>query len=182
MKRIKELKVGLVILAFLITIGVLFGGQALTTKVKVDTPLKRDLYSLKDIQSFSVKQEKDGIIISLKLRKVDNLQKVLDFVQQKIALYYGLPVKEFKIADQRNRSLEQARYKLAFYLQEAAVSGHYIRLKEALDSFKEVNAKAYVSQNYIYVQLEEGRNYLYEVVPVPTRTIAVNNNLGGDSA
>jgi hypothetical protein len=181
-KQIKNLQVGLIVLAFVITIGGLFGGQTLTTKFKVEKPLQRDLYQMKAIRSFKIKQEKDGITIALKLQKVDNLQQVLDYVQQKVLLYYNQPVKTFKIADRRNPYLEGLRYQLSFYLKEAAASGHYIQLKEALDSYRGVKAKAYFSSDNIYLQLENGHNYLYEVLPIGTQSMAVNNISGGDSA
>ncbi|MGE5581684.1 MAG: hypothetical protein ACM3X9_04015 [Bacillota bacterium] len=182
LKLLKNLHIGLIVLAFVITVGALFGGEFLTTKFKVVDPLKRDLQTVKAIKDFSVKQGKDGMVISLRLRKVDNLQKVLDYVEQRAEFYYNLPVKTFKISDQRNTYLEEVRYQLSFYLEEAAVSGHYIQLKQELDSCRGVRAKAYFSQNNIYLQLEKGANYLYEVIPVPAKALTFNNNSGGDSA
>lgn len=181
MKRLKNLQVGLIGLAFLITLGCLFGGQLLTNKVKVEAPLKRALYHRKDIRHFDVKNERDGIVLSLKLRQVKNLQKVLEYAAKKTEHYYGLPVKGFKIIDHRNPALEHVRYKLGFYIEEAAVTGHYIQLKQALDSLPGIDAKAYIGQNGIYLQLDKGNNYLYEVIPLPNRTTAVNHGAGGDS-
>jgi UPF0288 family protein (methanogenesis marker protein 3) len=169
------------VLGFLITIGGLLGGQTLTNKFKVEEPLHRDLHRMKEISSFRVKQEKDGITINLKLQKVENLQRVLDYVQQKVVLYYNQPIKTIKIADQRNRYLEGLSYQLSFNLEEAAVSGHYIQLKTALESYPGVKAKVYFSQNDMYLQLEKGKNYLYEVLPIATQSMAVHNPSGGDS-
>jgi hypothetical protein len=184
MKRIKNLQIFLIVLAFLITIGALFGGQALTTKLKVEGPLQRDLRRMKAIQDFKLKQEKDGITVSFKLQRVDNLQQVMDYVQQKVLLHYNQPVKTFKVVDHRNRYLEELRYQLSFYLKEAIVSGHYIQLKTALESYQGVKAKAYISQNNVYLQLEKGGNYLYEVLPINFNLSSTNpNNIsGGDSA
>ncbi len=165
MKRIKNLQLGLIVLAFLVTIGMLFGGQALTAKLKVENPLEKDLRQQKAIRDYKIKEEKDGLAVTVKLQKVDDLQKVLDYVKQKVASYYNQPIKSFKIIDRRNQELESLRYQLSFYLEEAIVSGHYIQLKTALESCPGVKAKAYFSQNSMYLQLEKGRNYLYEVLP-----------------
>jgi hypothetical protein len=180
-KRIKNLQIGLIVLAFCVTIGVLFGGQALTAKLKVEDPLQRDLHQMKAIRDFKVKEEKDGLIVTIKLQKVDDLQYVLDYVQQKINNYYNQPIKNIKIVDHRNHDLESLRYQLSFNLEEAIVSGHYIQLKSALDGCKGVKAKAYFSQKNMYLQLEKGRDYLYEVLPIHLQ-LEKNNILGGGDA
>ncbi len=165
MKQIKNLQMGLIVLAFLVTLGLLFGGQVLTAKLKVENPLQRDMHQMKAIRDYKVKEDKDGLIVTVKLQKVDDLQKVLDYVKQKVASYYNQPIKNFKIIDRRNHELESLRYQLSFYLEEAVVSGHYIQLKTALESCPGVKAKAYFSQSSMYLQLEKGQNYLYEVLP-----------------
>jgi hypothetical protein len=180
-KQIKNLHIGLILLAFFVTTGILFGGRVLTTKLKVDGPMHRDLQRMKMIHHFKIKQEKDGITVSLGLQRVANLQQVLDYVQQKISLYYNQPVKTFKIADRRNRDLEEIRYQLSFYIEEAIVSGHYIQLKTAMDSYSGVTAKVYFDQNHLYLQLEKGRNYLYEVLPLNMQSMKSNDISGGDA-
>jgi hypothetical protein len=174
--------VGLIVLAFLVTVGALFGGQALTAKLKVEDPLQKDLHRMKAIRDYKVKEDKDGLIVTVKLQKVDDLQQILDYVQQKVVGYYNQPIKSFQIIDQRNHDLENLRYQLSFYLEEAIVSGHYIQLKTALESCPGVKAKAYFSQYNLYLQLEKGRNYLYEVLPVHLESEKSNNLGGGDAS
>ncbi len=179
MKRIKNLHIGLIVLAFLITVVCLFGGQALTTKYKVEDPLNREMHKIKAVQKFRIKQEQDGVTVSLKLQKVKNLQVLLDGIRQKVQTYYNLPVKAFQITDHRNNDLEEVKYQLSFYLEEAVNSGHYIQLKDALEANKKVEARVYFSSNYIYLQLEAGQNYLYEVIPNGLQNVTVNNTLAG---
>ena len=182
MKRIKNLQIGLIILAFLVTIGALFGGQALTAKLKVEDPLQRDLHQMKAIRDYKIKEEKGGLTVTINLQKVDDLQNVLDYVQQKIGNYYNEPIKNIKIVDHRNHDLESLCYQLSFNLEEAIVSGRYIQLKAALDSCQGVKAKAYFSQNNMYLQLEKGRNYLYEVLPIHLQPEKNNMVNGGDAS
>jgi hypothetical protein len=182
MKNIKNLHMGLILLAFLATVGILFGGQALIGKMKVDNPLKREVLSFKGVQSFSTERDPGGIKVNLKLAKVKNLQDVLDFVDQKVQDYQNKPVKLFNINDHPSDHLKQVRYEISFYLEEAIDSGHYIQLKEELNSFPGINAKVYIGRDHIYIQLEEGANYLYEALPRPSLTNGYNQKLGGDSA
>jgi predicted RND superfamily exporter protein len=181
LKQIKNLQIGLIILAFLITAGGLFGGQFLTNKFRVEKPLHQELQRIKAIRNFQVKTEKDGVNVTLKLRKVGNLQQVVENIQQKVFSYYNQPIKMLRINDNRNHYLEDLRYQLSFYLQEAAVSGHYIQLKTALESYSGVKAKVYFGPDSMYLQLEKGANYLYEVVPIVAQVVTHNNPSGGDT-
>jgi hypothetical protein len=184
LKYFKNLQTWLVVTAFLGTILILFGGQALTAKYKVNKPLEQVVLSKKVIRNFTVKPEKDGVAVALRLKRTANLQSVMDFVIAKTEFYHKKPVTSLMISSSTNPRLEQARYQLSFYLEEALASGHYIQLKAALDDLQSngIKAKIYLGERFIYLQLEEGQHYLYQAVPRLTKTVAVNNtNPGGDS-
>ena len=181
MKYIKELKYWLVLLAFLVTIGVLFGGQKLADKLRVDQPLKREILAIKGIKDFRVEPQKDGLRVDLQMKAVPNLQTVLDLVAQRVKFYYDKPVLAFKIKDHPNNRLEAARYRLSFYLEEAIASGHYIQLEAALHNYRDLKTKVYLSQDFIYLQYEDGASYLYQALPRNSRLLPVTNGvIGGD--
>ncbi len=165
MKPIKNLQLWLIFFAFIVTLGILFGGQALTAKVRVDNPLKRDVYTIDGVKKFELLQDKEGIKVKLQLKKVENLQEVLDRVQQKVTLYYHKPVQEIQITDHSNQRLREVRYQLSFNLEEAVGSGRYVQLKAALESYSPIKSRVYFSRDYIYIQLEDGLNYHYEAFP-----------------
>ena len=181
MKKISKLQIGLVLVAFLATAGLLFGGQALTTKIKVDNPLQHEIKSIKGVQTFSIVTVKDGLQVKLKLKQVQDLQQVLELVKQKVQFYHEKPVTSILIEDHSDQRLREVRYQLSFYLEEAVASGHYIPLKQALDSYQGVLARVYFSQDQIYIQLEEGKHYLYEVLPKQMSGIKPNEMTGGGS-
>lgn len=181
-KRFRDFRLWLVLLAFLGTVIVLFGGQKLTVRFRAENPTRRAIGTIKAVRDFTVKRIPDGLTVELKLDKVGNLETILDLIKQKVESNYKQPVLNFKISGRSDRKLQQIRYNLSFYLEEALVSGHYIQLKQALDGYQPVNAKVYLGTDFIYLQLENNSHYLYEAIPRDTKVISTNNNQGGDSA
>lgn len=178
MKFNKNIQAWLIFAAFVFTLAVLFGGQALALKLRVNDPLKHDIYAIKGVQKFTVTQEKEGVKVELKLSRVNDLQQVLDKVHQKVKSYYNKPVRTMAIADHSNHRLKEARYRLSFDLEEAVVTGHYTQLKQSLDAYPQIKSRIYFSPDFIYIQLEEDQYYHYEAFS--RRTNTVGKTMGGD--
>jgi hypothetical protein len=184
MKPIKNIQIWLIFLAFVLTMVVLFGGQALTARLQVDKPFKHDIYAIKGVKKFEVTQDKEGVKVQLQLNRVINLQKVLDPIQQKVEFYYHKSLREIRIADHSNDRLEEIRYQLSFYLEEAVISGRYVQLKSALDSYPQIRSRVYFGRDYMFIQLEDGSYYHYEAFPRQVNGMSralVQGVIGGDS-
>lgn len=171
MKIVKNIRVWLLLGIFSVTLAMLFGGQALTLKLRVNDPLKHDIYAIKGVRMYRAVQDKDGVKVNLKLAQVKDLQQVLDQVQRKLEYYFNKPVQAIEIEDHSDQRLREARYQLSFNLEEAVVAGHYIQLKEALNLDTRVHSRLYFSPGFIYIQLEDGHYYHYEAYP---RQVNVN--------
>lgn len=183
MKLIKNIQAWLVCLTFTITVGLLFGGQALFASVKVNNPVKRELSAMKEVKDYSVKPVQEGLKVELKLAQTGNLQAVLDQVKQSIELYHHKPVLEMTITDRPNQRLTHLQYQLSFYIEEARATGEYVKLKAALDGLTDDKtiAKVYLSDSYLYLQLEDGSHYIYQAIPRNATQVGINQNAGGDS-
>lgn len=180
-KRLNNLRIWLILLAFLGTVGVLFGGQKLAAKFQIENPVRNTIKAIKSVKDFQIKEISNGLIVELKIGKVGNLETVLDLVKHKVEQYYEQPVRYFNISGLPDEKLQQVRYDLSFYLEEALVSGSYTQLKQALESYQPIKAKVYLGTDFIYIQLENNTHYLYEAIPRRSKIVSVNNNQGGDS-
>jgi hypothetical protein len=179
MRRTRNIQVWLVLSVFLATVAVLFGGQMITAKLRVDNPLKQRLAKIPEIRGYTVEKAEDGLKLHLKLDKCHNLQAVLNSALHEVEYSYKKTVKSISITDYPDSQLEQTKYQLSFYIEEAVASGHYIQLKSALDSInrKGLKARVFLDNEFIYLQLEDGKNYLYQALPRPERVMAA----AGDS-
>jgi len=180
-KRFKEMRLWLILFVFIGTLALLFGGRELAVKFRAEDPTRREIEGIKEVRDFSVKQNHNGLTVELKLDKVANLESILNLIKQKVESNYRQPVRQFKISGQPNPKLRQIHYELSFYMEEALVSGHYIQLKRALDSYQSVTARVYLGTEFVYLQLEDGAHYLYEAIPRRAQIVTAGNNRGGDS-
>lgn len=182
MKLGKNLQIGLILVAFLATVAILFSGRALATKFQVDQPLAKELKQIKAVEQFKLTNEANGISVYLKVKQVKNLQEVLDEVKQKVERYEHKTVSDIKLACNPDQTLKDIQYQLIFYLEEATVSGRYTQLLKALDTFDGVTAKVYLTNEYIYLQLDNGANYLYQAIPRTAKLLPQSAVSGGDAS
>lgn len=186
MKRFKEMQVWLIALAFLGTAALLFGGQVLQKSLRVTQPLKETVLSRDEVKNIEVipLAKSEGVKVKLELNQTADLQDTLEFVRDQVELYHGKRVTAWELGGKSNDRLKELRYELSFYLEEAQTSGHYRQLKEELDSFEAVGvtARIYLTESFIYLQLEEEGNFLYQALPRKNSlVVAVNDtDWGGD--
>lgn len=180
-KQFKDLRLWLVLIVFLGTVGVLFGGQKLAAKYQAENPTRRAIEAIDEVRDFKVKQLSDGLTVEINLDKVSNLESLLEGIKEKVEAHYNRPVRNFKITGRPDRKLRQIRYNISFYLEEALASGRYIQLKEALEDYQPVKARVYLGTDFIYLQLENDDHYLYEAIPRGSKIVSINNSQGGDS-
>ncbi|MGD9155396.1 MAG: hypothetical protein PVG90_07835, partial [Bacillota bacterium] len=133
MKVAKNNKIWAVAAAFLVTVGLLCGGQALNAKVRVENPLRQRLKAIKTVTDFAVKPVGAGLRLNLQLKQSPDLQQILNTTINEVEYYYKKPVTEMVIGSRSNARLEQIRYQLSFHLEEALVSGRFIQLKTAVE-------------------------------------------------
>jgi hypothetical protein len=174
MKITKNIQGWWVAAAFLATVVLLFGGQAINAKLRVENPLNQHLKAMKTVTGFKVKPVGDGLQLDLKLKQNRNLPQVLNTAIKEVEFYYKKPVTELVIGSHSNPQLEQMRYQLSFNLEEALVSGRYVQLKTAFEAYNRPGtlAKVYLERRFIYLQLETGKDYLYQATPRSDRPVA----------
>ncbi|HOJ76725.1 MAG TPA: hypothetical protein PLZ08_10205 [Bacillota bacterium] len=181
MKLTKNFQIWLVVISFILTTGVLFGGQALATKLQVKNPLDQEMAKLNAVEKYTVEAEGDGLRVNLSLKQTKDLNLVMQQVQKNIETFHKKPVRSFNIVARSNPKLEEIRYQLSFYLEEALASGQYIQLMNALESYQpSITAKVFLNADFVYLQLEDGNNYLYQAIPRNKVNIRLNQYRGGD--
>ena len=123
LKKLKNLRLCLVLLAFLVTVGVLFGGQKLVAKYRSEDPTRRAIGAIKEVRDFEVKQASDGLTVELKLDKVGNLELLLDEIKQKVEAHYHQPIRNFKITGRPDQQLHSEVIIYRFILKKLWYQG-----------------------------------------------------------
>jgi len=157
----------IIVIVALLSFFCVFLGQFIYNKYYLLNPLEKQLQSLPQVQQVIIEKTEESVV-KVSLTKVSNLassyQKIEKIVKKKI----GKKAK-IEIRGQPNDNLKEIERQMSFSLQEAALLGNYAHMDKKLQEIAQKNKlskwKVYLDQENIYIQLFDGNNYLYEVVP-----------------
>jgi hypothetical protein len=157
-------------IALIITVAVLYAGQAIWYDYAVDLPLDKTLNSIDGVGKVTWDDSNninDAINIYVTLNNTDNLQKTYEEISNKIEKTLKNNQFNLEIKDNRSQELEQAYYDIHYYIQKAIVDGDFPLLEEKVREkagATGAEAKVYVDKKYIYLQLTKNNSSLYTVV------------------
>lgn len=147
---------------------VLFGGWAVYRDYGLERPLEKQLTGTKQVQSVHVKLSGAQKTIQVALRQVPDLQTTYRSIKATVGETVSSDV-TIRITDQRTPELETLfqSYQPAIY--EGIAKGSFT---EMIDKLQQRAAQdgltrsvVTMDRDNIYIQLEKGDRYLYEVIP-----------------
>lgn len=155
--------------ALLITVSVLYAGQALWQKYAVDLPLDKTLKSIEGVETVTWDESNgfDSMNIYVTLKDIANLQKTYAEISKKAENTLKNDEYQIEIKDNRTPELEQAYYEIHYYIQKAVVDGDFPQLEEkAREKAAAAGAsmKIFVDAENIYLQMDKNNASLYSVV------------------
>ncbi|NLV20547.1 MAG: hypothetical protein GXY49_00930 [Syntrophomonadaceae bacterium] len=166
MKR-NEIKIALILLALLLTLGVLLGGQKLYHANMVEKPIIKELHALSYVESAAISKT-DGIYqIKVHIRQPGNLKNEYQEIDKIIAAKIKKRPYEIKIGDRRDAFLQNQLQKMELSLYEALAQNSYLDLEQR---FADTAARDHfiyrlqIDQQRLYVQISRGDKFLYEII------------------
>jgi len=157
-------------IALIITVALLYTGQALWQSYAIDLPLDKALNEVDGVEKVAWdtgSSFNDTVIINVKLRDIDNLQKTYKEIKEKINLTLNGKKYSLEIADDRSQELEQAYYDIHYYVQKSIADGDFPSLEAKVREKAEMigaEAKVYVDEQNIYLQFTKKDNSLFAVI------------------
>lgn len=156
--------------ALIITVTLLYIGQAIWQNYAVDLPLDKALHDVTGVEKVTWDDNSDMndvISIYVTLGGITNLQSTYEELSEKIEKTLKGNEFSLEIKDNRTTELDQAYYEIHYYIQKAIVDGDFPLLEEKVvekASASGAAAKVYVDEQNIYLQMTKGNSSLYEVV------------------
>ncbi len=157
-------------IALIITVAVLYAGQAMWHDYAIDSPLDKTLQGIDGLEKVTWDDSNninDSINIYVTLSNTANLQKTHEEISNKITKTLKNKQYNLEIKDNRSPELEQTYYEIHYYIQKAIVDGDFPLLEEKVREKSRATgaaAKVYVDEQYIYLQLTKNNSSLYAVV------------------
>ncbi len=157
-------------IALIITVALLYTGQALWQNYAIDLPLDKALNEIGGLEKISWDTDNNinsVMNIYVNLGNIENLQKTYEEINKKIE--HTLKGREYSLemTDNRSQELERAYYDIHYYVQKSIVDGDFptleIKVREKADTIG-ATAKVYVDEENIYIQFAKNDSHLYAVV------------------
>lgn len=170
-------RIPVVLLATVLALGLFLGSRWIYYKYSYNEPLSQMLKANTAIESFSIDRRKPVIRIMVKLGAVKDIKHTYQNLQNNIQDILGPKPYQIDLQDNRDAPLKKIFYTSQFAIYEAIMQGNFREMAEFIEreaSLQKSKATIFVDQNYIYLQIQHGNHYLYEVIPRKQEQITEN--------
>lgn len=162
-------KIPIIIMALIVGLGGLWGGQWLFNRYNYERPLTKVLDENKDIDYYQIENQQPVMQLEVKLKKVDNFMESYNKLYDSIKYVVGR--REFKLIlkDDRDPTLENINYHVRLAAYESLKRGNFLEMESYISKVANrqgSRARITVDENYLFIQLEHDNHYLYEIIPL----------------
>jgi len=165
--RNHEIKIALVLLALLVTLGLLVGGQKIYHARMIEKPVVTKLLALNYIDEAVLINTKGMNTIKVHIKQPGNLKQEYNEIDQVMAGKFAKWNYEIDISDQREPFLQNQFDKLELALYEAIAQNQYLELEQRFTEAagkENFNYQLQIDQQRLYVQIRQGDKFLYEII------------------
>jgi len=175
----------MIFLIFIITTGVLFGAYFLYKQFFVNQPLSVTLDNSELISEYQFIQDRKNPILKIKLSQVENFAELFQGFLTSGGQVLTEKDLELQISSSPNAKLLEFYQEIHPSLFEAAALGNYSKLQQKIKDENKNNklseAHLTISENYIFLELEDDDRYLYYVLNrIENSFPRIINNMGSD--
>lgn len=161
------MRVTVIVVAFLLGLAVLFGGNWLFREYNYLRPLETILENNRYIDSFTVSNQGDTYFIEVMITDTSNL--MLNYKELEHDVKNVLGDKTFKLIlkDNRSETLSQIFYRSQYAVYEAIAKGNFQEMAEVVQREAKsagASAEIYIDEDNVYLHLSKDRHYLNAVI------------------
>lgn len=162
------IKIPIVVLAMLAGLVFFWGVQQVYSSYNYERPLNRLLEEDKDVAAYQIDDDGQVLEVQVKLNKVDNLQETYSRLNRSLQEIAGRRNFTIILQDQRDETLNRIYYRARLAACEALDRGNYLEMEDYVSQLaagEGSRARIWLDQDRLYLQIDHGDNYLYEIVP-----------------
>jgi hypothetical protein len=168
--QLKGLRLSMIALITLLSLGLLMGGSIVYNKYTSDQPLFKALNGIQEVKNIQLlKNDKKGMTVLAELNEVEDLSSAYRKIAEAVAPVAGSKPYRILLTDNRSTELESVYYRIHYTLQEGIATGNFSVMANDLESrLAEMgfhHYRVYVAQDYVFLQIHQDGKYLYDILP-----------------
>lgn len=168
---LKNLRWPLVAVSLAISLGLLLGGSAALRHLRVDSPLKAALSQDPAVLGFQLDDGGEQPVLRVRLAAVPDLAATYRRLDATALRTLGPGRYRLEVEDRRTPALDEAYHRIHFALEEGLQRGTYDEMARRVEAQTAAlglsGQRVTVGDGRIYVQLQQGNDYLYAVLVRP---------------
>ena len=165
--KTNEFKIGLVLLALLIVLGALAGGQKLYHTNLIEKPVLEGLRALSYVETTKVNTADNVYQIKVQIRQPGNLKNEYNEIDKIIADNIRGHQYEIELVDKRDEKLQNELQSMELSIYEAIAQNKYLELEQRFAEKAESDHFNYLLQidkQKLYVQMSQKDRFLYVII------------------
>ncbi len=167
--EIKGKRLGVMILALVVTVALLTFGKTVYQENFIAKPLAEVLKNNKDVKQIQVLTTKKQLEVVVELDWTEQLPQIHTALERQVEAQLGDKSYELILKDSRGEELVPIFNGINIYLQEAMSRGNFAEMDGAIKTYMNeqsgVSYQMNVDMKYVYVSLKKGEHFLYEILP-----------------
>lgn len=175
--KITESKIAIVLIALLLTLGLLLGTQKLYNRNLLEKPVINSLLKLNYVETVTMTKDAGIYNVRVQIKQAGSIKDEYKEIDSLIKA--GIKGKQYKIEllDKPNQALQNELQKMELGIYEAIAKDNYISQDQ---SFAEMAAQDHfdyrlqIDEQRLYLQISSGDDFLYEII---TRSEAVDSQM-----
>ncbi len=164
-----KLRILPVVLTFLITSGLLFGGWYLYESLAIESPMHARIASIDGIEDFTVETAKDAVNIGILLDDDAELSKVWSTIHEQMQSDLNERKLQIQILNTASDKLDQLWTTALFDVAEAMDAREYSAIPERMNELAAANegmrVDSAIDDHNIYLTLSLEDSYKYVILP-----------------
>lgn len=164
--RNNEFKIAIILLALLITLGLLIGGQKLYNRNLIEKPVINELLKLNYVKSAVMTKEADTYNVKIQIKQPGNIKDEYNEINNLIKTRIKGKQYKIELLDSRNHILVDELQKMELGIYEAIAQNNYLDLEQSLNKMATQDHFVYrlqIDEKRLYLQIASGNHFLYEI-------------------
>jgi hypothetical protein len=161
-----EFKIGLVLLALLVVLGALTGGQKLYNAKLLEKPVLEELQTLRYVASARINKTDNVYQVQVNISQPGNIKNEYNEINKVVADHFKRHQYEIQLIDKRDENLQNDLQSMELAIYEAIARDNYLALEQRLADQAERAHFEYllqIDQQKLYVGIFRNDRFLYEI-------------------
>ncbi|MGI5879765.1 MAG: hypothetical protein ACOX6L_04105 [Syntrophomonadaceae bacterium] len=167
MPNIGPIRIPVIIIALLITVGLLSGGLRLYNYYYIEQTVQKSITQIESVTEADVSKSNGEYAVQVKLNWSRNLQGTYHELDQIGSQHFGNKIYNIKVLDNRNQRLNDLFIDLQPLIYETLAKDEFVRMNNEVGKQvikKHMDYYLQVDQHNIYISIRDGDHYLYEII------------------